>query len=328
MWKPTNSPSNRDRLELYALHKQAVSGGSPQLTDVDLAECTLAERAKRKAWYGKRGMNQAQAMAAYMTEADRQMQMYGSSMALQEVDAMSAASSTTSTSVLLTPRGLAAVPLLCAAAAEPRKAFLSRTSSHRRWWQKQEPLCVSLPSEYSVLALPEQSVIWIGTQIEAFSAKYPNGPVWHSYLWPIHNVTLVMWMAIVLVSSFLSTAVILARILVLGRNRTGVSLPEILHDEIVPFQYACQTLLQPHQAISVRLLGLLFMPAIKLCEVTINLHQRNFSTQAASVHILLCLGTIWYWTWFMAFMAYVALVAALNVGVCFAIIQIAQEITA
>ena len=314
-------------MELYALHKQVVSGDSPQLTDVDLTGSTLAERAKRKAWYSKRGMNQAQAMAAYIMEADRQIQLYGSSTTMQETDAMSTASSTTSTSVFLTPRGLAAVPLLCAAAAEPRKAFLSRTSSHRKWWQKQEPLCISLPSKYSVLALPELSVIWIGSQIEALSAKYPNGPVWHSYLWPIHNVTLVIWMAIILVSSFISTAVILARILIFGRNRTGVSLPEILHDEIVPFQHACQTLLQPHQAIAVRLLGLLFMPAIKLCDVTINLHQRNFSSQAASVHILLCLCTIWYWTWFMAFMAYAALVASLNIGVCFAIIQLAQEFT-
>jgi acyl-CoA-binding protein len=153
-WMPHKIPTNRDRLELYALHKQAVASDAPSTLKVTKSS-SPAERAKLNAWKTKRGLTQSQAMAAYCTEADRQFNVYGTAghtgsggsgsgsnsktytttqtpihtpMDHHSDDgaSTSTASASASASVLLTPRGLAAVPLLCAAASEPRSSYLKR----------------------------------------------------------------------------------------------------------------------------------------------------------------------------------------------------------
>lgn len=69
---------NRDRLELYALHKQAVSGDAP-LSDNDTSSqasgasgspSSVADRAKLAAWRGKRGTSREDAMAGYVRECE------------------------------------------------------------------------------------------------------------------------------------------------------------------------------------------------------------------------------------------------------------------
>lgn len=56
---------NRDRLELYALHKQSVSGDAPPANPPN---ATSTELAKLAAWRGKSGLDQAEAMACYIDE--------------------------------------------------------------------------------------------------------------------------------------------------------------------------------------------------------------------------------------------------------------------
>jgi acyl-CoA-binding protein len=71
-WRPRNPPSNRDRLELYALHKQSVSGDAPPVTTVEeessSSSLSVADKAKLAAWRTKRGMVQADAMQRYVEE--------------------------------------------------------------------------------------------------------------------------------------------------------------------------------------------------------------------------------------------------------------------
>ena len=60
---------NRDRLELYALHKQSVSGDAPPATtDDSSSSSSVADKAKLAAWRTKRGMTQAEAMQRYVEE--------------------------------------------------------------------------------------------------------------------------------------------------------------------------------------------------------------------------------------------------------------------
>lgn len=77
-WKPASNPSNRDRLELYSLHKQAVSGDAPTSTNgTNIDVSSPAEKAKYNAWKSKMGIETKEAMRRYIIECDRQIQMYG-----------------------------------------------------------------------------------------------------------------------------------------------------------------------------------------------------------------------------------------------------------
>lgn len=71
-WRPRNPPSNRDRLELYALHKQSVSGDAPAATteDATASSNSVADKAKLAAWRAKRGMTQVEAMQRYVEECE------------------------------------------------------------------------------------------------------------------------------------------------------------------------------------------------------------------------------------------------------------------
>ena len=74
---PPRLPQNRDRLELYALHKQSIAGDAPPHDgDVSLSSNSsgggaVAERSKRAAWRAKRGMTRDVAMARYVEECER-----------------------------------------------------------------------------------------------------------------------------------------------------------------------------------------------------------------------------------------------------------------
>eukprot|EP00580_Thalassiosira_gravida_P020470 CAMPEP_0201680382 /NCGR_PEP_ID=MMETSP0494-20130426/50568_1 /ASSEMBLY_ACC=CAM_ASM_000839 /TAXON_ID=420259 /ORGANISM="Thalassiosira gravida, Strain GMp14c1" /LENGTH=285 /DNA_ID=CAMNT_0048164101 /DNA_START=323 /DNA_END=1180 /DNA_ORIENTATION=+ len=83
-WRPRNPPSNRDRLELYALHKQALGGdAAPPLDSADTnnnntsSSSSVGDKAKLNAWRGKRGMSREDAMMRYGEECERQLRAYG-----------------------------------------------------------------------------------------------------------------------------------------------------------------------------------------------------------------------------------------------------------
>eukprot|EP00977_Amphora_coffeiformis_P027709 scaffold34635_cov208-Amphora_coffeaeformis.AAC.2 len=169
-WKPSSSPSNRDRLELYALHKQAVSGDAP----ATLATQTAAERAKYQSWKSKAGLLQTEAIRLYMQEADRQIRVYGGG--LTTFDSSDQANGGNGIPPVndevpppQQPRGLAAIPLLCAAASESRPAYLRRLANTRleqAWWRRQEPLTAAPGTLWS---FPEFVLLAVASFLEYMS---------------------------------------------------------------------------------------------------------------------------------------------------------------
>eukprot|EP00538_Stauroneis_constricta_P004875 CAMPEP_0119552508 /NCGR_PEP_ID=MMETSP1352-20130426/5475_1 /TAXON_ID=265584 /ORGANISM="Stauroneis constricta, Strain CCMP1120" /LENGTH=461 /DNA_ID=CAMNT_0007598749 /DNA_START=1089 /DNA_END=2474 /DNA_ORIENTATION=- len=222
-WKPANPPSNRDRLELYALHKQAISGDAPTTVPSSVAN-SAPEKAKYQAWKSKQGMPMQQAMQQYMHEAERQIRMYGTTPSIptggsnsqqqqqqmvQSGDATNkssnpqtplntpngnsnsdggsggndeansgnganssggGASSNGPATATATSRGLAAIPLLCAAACESRPGYIRRLgqtpSVDHGWWKRQEVLCAA-PN--SIMAIPESILLFIARLVEFIS---------------------------------------------------------------------------------------------------------------------------------------------------------------
>lgn len=415
-WKPNNTPSNRDKLELYALHKQAVSNDAPPPPQHQPQKSSPAERAKLTAWRSKRGISQSQAMTGYILEADRQLLSYGTASSAVQLQQPQTSSPTTtprntpderrkhhtgkdgdsfgygshqsSASLLLTPRGLAAVPLLCAAASETRCAYLERLGSNGNsvstgtfsegWWRKQEPLC---GEPGTILALPETAVIVIATALESFSLslnginntsstrrmrKKPNTTTntntnsttvskdcpaastttltttllppnllpkltIRSFLWPLHNTLLVVWMLLIFLSTATGTAVIAARTMLLGKTTTGTSLAEILTQEIRPLGTGLKDLCGVHQSVGVRLLGLALYPMGLVCELSGEFRERcggmgeRFGACAAVGVYVAAVGVLWwYWLVVLPWMAMVGLMVSVGLGWCFGLIELAS----
>lgn len=348
-WKPASTPSNRDRLELYALHKQAVSSDAPQ-TSPSNKPLSPAEKAKLNAWRTKRGLSQTQAMAAYILEADRQLVVYGTVASdpdtkhatVTEED--SASKSAMSGSVLLTPRGLAAIPLLCAAASETRKSYLKRMNSTTNmasgWWARQEPLCVD-PG--SILALPESSVLALGVLLEKLSlyVQLDKGArnildtlsighgVVQSLLWPLHNCLLIVWMLVIFLSTLVGSVLVTIKTILLGSKRTGVSLETIFSQEIRPCKNGADSLTETHQTVSVRLLGLALYPLGFLCDLPDSIAERipmNARSQlfvASSMYVMFVTMCWWYWFLVLPWISVMGLGIAFSTGWCFGLIELA-----
>eukprot|EP00579_Thalassiosira_antarctica_P019766 CAMPEP_0201975948 /NCGR_PEP_ID=MMETSP0904-20121228/55541_1 /ASSEMBLY_ACC=CAM_ASM_000553 /TAXON_ID=420261 /ORGANISM="Thalassiosira antarctica, Strain CCMP982" /LENGTH=357 /DNA_ID=CAMNT_0048526881 /DNA_START=86 /DNA_END=1155 /DNA_ORIENTATION=- len=327
-WRPRNPPSNRDRLELYALHKQSVSGDAPD-TDPP-GDVSVSDKAKIAAWRSKRGMMQDDAMGRYGDECNRQLRIYGtrdnngtpspprSQHQQQQQPAASTSEEIASTrggetsasqpstasntpmyntpqntptrrgeneestngndGVLLCPRGLAAIPLLCAAASESRSAYLARlqvTDPSNGWWAKQEPLCLEINNP---LSIPEKVVIALAAQVEQISLIVSNymgeghavsimSPrVLQAFLWPVHNVFLCCWISLILTTTCLGSMVMMCQTLLLGAKRTNTSLGRLFSEEVHPSARAVESLCEDHQVIGVRVAGLALMPLMMLCD--------------------------------------------------------------
>ena len=343
---------NRDRLELYALHKQAVSSDAPPST-TPIKSQSPAERAKLQAWRTKRGLSQSQAMTAYILEADRQLLVYGTAPSTTPNNTPYDTNSTSnhdetsqaSASVLLTPRGLAAVPLLCAAASESRQSYLSRLASTNRmqdgWWIRQEPLC---GDPGTIMALPEMLVLTMAGAIERASlfvnldptiSRFVDrvgvraGPL-QSLLWPLHNVFLVVWIMVILISTLTGSGIITIKTMLLGRKRTGVALDTIFAQEIRPCQRGALSLCEPHQATSVRLLGLLLYPMRYICDFSeramkvVPFHDGAQMFSGALFFVATSLMLWWYWFVVLPWVAIGGLVFSLNIGWCFGLIELAR----
>jgi acyl-CoA-binding protein len=361
---------NRDRLELYALHRQAISGDAPNISNMNhsnnsqqqqqLSNWNATERAKYNAWKSKAGMDAIAAMQQYITEADRQVRVYGtssttdptnqqpmnsngvvgselqnrnintrstqnsSSTSSQQQQQQQYHHSSSSSAAAAPPpvsRGLAAIPLLCAAASEQRSAYLRRlqtTSYPNAWWKRQEPLTAS---PYTVVAIPEHILLYIATVTESISLwvtssdgtttstttssnsniegtnasthtgwisktntnhtnqattttshvtsnsslsscflPFSVGASIQSYLWPFHNALLAVWIGLILIHMTCTTMIQCWMTILFGSRRTGHTLHSIWYDQIMFTTISIHTLIESHQPISVRLIGLLFLP--------------------------------------------------------------------
>eukprot|EP00586_Coscinodiscus_wailesii_P016500 CAMPEP_0172496974 /NCGR_PEP_ID=MMETSP1066-20121228/94723_1 /TAXON_ID=671091 /ORGANISM="Coscinodiscus wailesii, Strain CCMP2513" /LENGTH=366 /DNA_ID=CAMNT_0013269541 /DNA_START=50 /DNA_END=1150 /DNA_ORIENTATION=+ len=342
-WRPENPPSNRDRLELYALHKQAVSGDAP--SQVDKSDATPADKAKLNAWRSKRGLSQAESMNLYVAECDRQQRVYGFKPTQQTTTASAASSSTVSpggtptntpaaegqtSNVLRTPRGLAAIPLLCAAAAESRTAYLTRlksTSVSNGWWAKQEPLCAD-PG--TIFAAPENMIIHLASGAERISLSIDPEvvplplTVVQSFFWPLHNILLSIWILLIFICTLIGSIIITTKTILMGTKRTGISLNSLFLEEINPSAKAANALCASHQALSVRLVGLTLMPLVTICDVASGTVRTTGILSGAILFVIAGITTWWYWICVLPWLAFASTCFVVFVcGGCFALIELA-----
>jgi diazepam-binding inhibitor (GABA receptor modulating acyl-CoA-binding protein) len=380
-WKPQRPPSNRDRLELYALHKQSVSGDAPTS---DPPSASVADKAKLNAWRAKMGLSQQDAMEAYVVECERQVGLYGTrdddgsrSSAggggdsgggasssqqhqnnQQQHQSAAAPTSTQSTpmyhsttpqntpaaqnnapnnnddGVLLCPRGLAAIPLLCAAASESRSAYLARlqvTHPSNGWWAKQEPLCLEVNNP---LSIPEKLIIGIACQIERISlvvSEYMghgqavsilSPRVLQAFLWPVHNVFLSIWILWILICTYLGSMVSVSQTLLFGAKRTNTPLGRLFLEEILPAARAVESLCEQHQTISVRMSGLALMPMMILCDVANGVVGRLGILVGSVAFVGMGACGWWYWLCVLPWLAVCSVCLAVMSGWCFGLIEL------
>jgi acyl-CoA-binding protein len=351
-WKPASTPSNRDRLELYALHKMAVSGDAPS----SLSSATnAAERAKYQAWRSKSGISQEDAMKLYLQEADRQLRVYGTASMSGISSATSSRTGSTpqtpqttpntttrnntnntngggggggggdntasaTTTAAHTPRGLAAIPLLCAATAESRPAYLRRLSQtplEAAWWQRQESLCGN-PGTLS--ALPETLLLMVARLVEHLSLTTP-GTLVASFFWPLHNTFLGLWMMIILYITTMKSMLAIVAILVWGTRRTGISLSREWEDTVPLVGQSISAMVERHQALTSRLIGLIMLPLSTM----LNFFKTTIPnmTMSSSLFVLAMSLTWWYWFCISPILTCCMLWTALASGACFALIEFA-----
>ena len=326
-FKPASTISNRDRLELYALHKQAVSGDAPPV----MASANGAERAKYQAWRSKSGLSPETAMNLYLQESDRQIRVYGSanSNSNQSGESTNNSSPTNNSQNSNnnfddTPRGLAAIPLLCAAAAESRGAYLRRLSQtpiEAAWWGRQEPLCCDTLGSSSTFAVwPEAAVIFMARLVETWTLTTGSRIV-AALLWPLHNALLGLWILAICMLTLWGGALQVIQILIWGSRRTGMALQHVWKEQIGLLVVNIDRTCEPHQALACRLVGLTLLPATYTIHI---LNKLVPSLTLAGTSFVFLLGfSWWYWMLIVPWLSFMMLGAALFSGFCFAVIEFA-----
>ena len=291
-------------------------------------------------------------MRHYITESERQVRVYGSAATTSPLSAAAAVpqpqpsrtSSTTTQS-----RGLAAIPLLCAAASEQRGAYLRRLqTTPTAWWRRQEPLAAT-PG--TLAAVPETILLTVAALLERVALQFSSssssnnndtppavlGCVVQSGLWPLHNALLAAWMALILWTTVWNAVMDLTKTVVLGSRRTGRTLAGLWQDEVVFGRTSVQTLTEAHQPVSARCVGLLLQPLA--VTVTVAEHMvgggggatANDSVNYLWRSILFCgLNGFLLW-WYWIFLVPWVLVGpflgtALGLGGCFALIELAAHV--
>ena len=327
-FKAASTISNRDRLELYALHKQAVSGDAPSTFP---ASANGAERAKYQAWRSKSGLTSETAMNLYLQESDRQIRVYGSvgtTNTSGETNSTNTSSSNNSQNSNNnsdeTPRGLAAIPLLCAAAAESRGAYLRRLSQtpiEAAWWGRQEPLCCDTLGSSSTFAVwPEVAVIFMARLVETWTLTTGSRIV-AALLWPLHNALLGLWILAICMLTLWGGALQVIQILIWGSRRTGMALQHVWKEQIGLLVVNIDRTCEPHQALACRLVGLTLLPATYTIHI---LNKLIPSLTLAGTSFVFLLGfSWWYWMLVVPWLSFMMLGAALFSGFCFAVIEFA-----
>ena len=272
-------------------------------------------------------------MRSYIHESDRQLRVYGtqqSSVGQTPENTPAIENGTTNNSNSNNggeqPRGLAAIPLLCAAASESRQAYLRRLANTRvdqAWWARQEPLTAT-PG--SIFALPEALLIAYATLIERISLTaegfVPMIPidVLRSFLWPTHNSLLSLWMSYILVGTAWTAVVELSQTIVWGSRRTGLALDVVWKEQVVWCAQSVGSLAEPHQPLTARLAGLFLWVYALL--VSLASTPGSIVWKSVLYTFFLCI-TWWYWLVTLPSLGVALLFLSMLAGNCIAVIELA-----
>ena len=274
-------------------------------------------------------------MRLYISECDRQVRMYGStSQTPQNTPSLTAGpeSGNNGGGSSSAPRGIAAIPLLCAAASESRPAYLRRLANtliENAWWSRQEPLCATPGTLWSV---PEAAVIGVASLVERLSLTLFRGDtpipqkVMQSFLWPMHNCLLSTWMGLILVYTVLGAAVEFVQTLFWGARRTGLSLQFIWNEKVQHSADSILTMCEAHQPLSARLVGLALLPYTAVVAFIGALQAAtggNLLVAAGLYVFVMFIATWWYWFIVLPWCGAFFLGSAFFSGNCFALIEMA-----
>jgi len=317
-WVPSNPPSNRDRLELYALHKQAAAG------DCEVDKPTnkgAAEKAKWQAWKTKAGLSQAEAMSRYITECDRQIRVYGSKSgpststmetSTPDVTATSPPAENPNTPPTTLLKGIDSVPLLATAASEPQTSYMQRLAimnANQSWWRGQSPLCSNSTAEPSFSSKIESVIISIGAFFERQAlAGHSIGPITptsiHAAVYPIHVLLLTYWIVIVYLLTIPTTFYLVVKTMLLGSNSTGVTLSQLIEYTITPTSTTASMIMNDTKhSLPPRAVGLALTPLCIITDVTISTYAVAGDIPGALMYCFGVLITWWYWVFVLPWLS-------------------------
>ena len=141
-----------------------------------------------------------------------------------------------------------------------------------------------------------------------------------SLLWPLHNSFLALWMGMILVSTAWTAALELLQTVLLGSRRTGLSLQAVWKDQVQFMASSVHTLTETHQPLTARLMGVWLLP------LTVIVHVSGLPGMPVANAILYSAAlavTWWYWFLVLPGVVFWWLGAAVMVGCCFALIELA-----
>ena len=315
------------------------------------SDVSMAEKAKFNAWKKQRGLTQEDAMTRYVEECNRQIRIYGDASKQQQDSHNYSQSKASSTSGKYTdgngslPRGIAAVPLLCAAATESLDAYKLRAGTanvsrnNTSWWRQQEPLCADPGTP---LAFPEHVVLGTACKVEDWmclnNSFFNSNNVLTAASYPVHNTLIAIWILFIYVCTFIGSTAVLVKTILLGHNRVGAgTIQDLFQQTIVPLGASTKSLVLPRQSLSVRTVGLLLLPLRYICQISTNvagadanINEINSSTNSlvfgSIMYVWAGIMTWFYWLSILPWIAVSMLSTSFVVATCYAIIQFADGI--
>jgi len=204
---------------------------------------------------------------------------------------------------------------------------LKSTSTSNGWWAKQESLCADPGTAFAV---PEDVIIFLASKAERIALNLnqdfiPLPPtVIQSFLWPLHNILLSIWVLLIFICTFFGSTVSTAKTILMGAKRTGVPLNSIFTEEITPSAKAANSLCAPHQALSIRLVGLALMPLVTICDVASGTTRTTGILTGGILLVVSSIITWWYWICVLPWLAFAGVCFVVVIcGGCFAVIEMA-----
>jgi len=329
-WSRTLSLSNLDQLNTFSLHKQATSGDCQIAMP---AGNNVGEKAKWNAWMSRTNVSQADAMAEYIVECDRQYSYYGielsasSSPALPPQTPTTTPTSTSQTQEL--SNGLASIPLLAAAASETQAEFMQRmsvTTQHNGWWGRQRPLATVTPT--SPLFSIEKTLIKFASLLEklclsgrSFGPLSPS--VLHSIIFPIHLTCLGLWIIAILLVTAMSAIVVMVKTVIYGARSSGVTIEGVFTNEILVAGNMVRRLGESKSFV-IRLAVLAMLPLSMLADVGDMIFEKVGILLASLVYSFGFGLLWWYWLFVVPWLSAIVLGGAGFLGLCFGVVELAR----